>query len=173
MPTPPPPSVAPPPAPKPPSDDGPADARSEDVPADEDEPTTAAGADAAGADEPEAHEADAAGPTRGHLQIEDGERIALNRPVLFGRRPPDAVTIDDVEARVVTLSGSDALSRSHAQIRFDGDAVQVVDLGSANHTYVTAPDGEPVRLREHEPFTIEPGSVISLADAVRITFEAD
>ena len=112
-------------------------------------------------------------PVRGHLQIEDGERIALDRPVLFGRRPPESVTIDDDEARIVTLAGSDALSRSHAQFQFDGSAVQVVDLGSANHTYVTAPGSDPVRLRENEPFTLEPGSVVSLADAVRITFEAD
>lgn len=112
-------------------------------------------------------------PVHGYLQIEDGERIVLDRPVLFGRRPPESVTIDDTEARVVTLAGSDALSRSHAQIRVDGTDVQVVDLGSANHTYVTAPGGDPVRLRENEPFTIEPGSVISLADAVRVTFDVD
>jgi pSer/pThr/pTyr-binding forkhead associated (FHA) protein len=135
------------------------------APVDEDVPTEDAdeGVEGAGGDQ----------PTHGHLQIEGGERIALDRPVLFGRRPPETATIDDNDARVVTLAGSDALSRSHARFRFDGDDVQVEDLDSANHTYVTAPGSDPVRLRPNEPFTIEPGSVVSLADVVRITFEAD
>ena len=124
-------------------------------------------------DDGDATSGDDEGPVHGYLQIEDGERNVLDRPVLFGRRPPETATIDDTEARVVTLAGSDALSRSHAQVRFDGTDVQVVDLGSANHTYVTAPGGDPVRLRENEPFTVEPGSVISLADAVRVTFDTD
>jgi len=111
-------------------------------------------------------------PSLGTLLVEGGEEIELDRPVLIGRRPPDEATIDGEDAQIVTLGGSDALSRSHAQFRFDGWAVQVVDLGSANHTYVTAPGADPVRLRADEPFTIEPGSVVSLADAVRITFDA-
>jgi hypothetical protein len=111
-------------------------------------------------------------PSLGALQIKDGERIELERPVLIGRRPPESATIGDEEATVVTIAGSDALSRSHAEVRLDGWTVQVVDLGSVNHTYVTAPGADPVRLRPDEPFAIEPGAIVNLGAAVEITYEA-
>ena len=49
----------------------------------------------------------------------------------------------------------------------------VRDLGSTNGTTVTLPGQEPVRLRPSEEQGIEPGTVITLADEVALTFEVE
>ena len=49
----------------------------------------------------------------------------------------------------------------------------VRDLGSTNGTTVTLPGEEPVRLRPTEDQGIEPGSVITLADEVSLTYELE
>ncbi len=111
-------------------------------------------------------------PTLGRLARADGDDITLDQPVLIGRKPPESAIIDGVEAHVVTIADADtALSRSHAQIRLDGWDVEVVDLGSTNHTYVTIPGDDPVELQPNEPFTVPVGAVVSLGAAVRLTYE--
>ena len=47
----------------------------------------------------------------------------------------------------------------------------VVDLGSITGTVVTLPGQQPVRLRAHDPFTIVPGTMISVADEVSARFD--
>jgi hypothetical protein len=49
--------------------------------------------------------------------------------------------------------------------------VLVRDLGSTNGTTVTLPGQEPVRLRPTEDQGIEPGTVVTLADEVELTYE--
>ncbi len=53
----------------------------------------------------------------------------------------------------------------------DGWHVLVRDLGSTNGTTVTLPGQEPVRLRPTEDQGIEPGTVVTLADEVVLTYE--
>lgn len=111
-------------------------------------------------------------PTLGRLTSAEGADIELDRPAVIGRKPPETATIGDEDARVITIADADtALSRSHAEIRLSGWDVQVVDLGSTNHTYVTLPGEDPVQLRPNEPFTIPVGAVVSLGVAVRLTYE--
>ena len=111
-------------------------------------------------------------PVLGRLANAAGDDLDLDRPILIGRQPPETATIAGEDARIVTIADADtALSRSHAEIRLTGWDVQVVDLGSTNHTYVTLPDEDPVQLRPDEPFTIPVGTVVSLGVAVRLTYE--
>jgi hypothetical protein len=73
---------------------------------------------------------------------------------------------------VVRLPDPDTvLSRTHVEIRLVDWQVQVVDRDSMNHTYVTLPGQGPTQLRPTEPFPIPVGTVVSLGDAVRLTYE--
>ena len=51
----------------------------------------------------------------------------------------------------------------HARVELHGWDVRVVDLGSANGTYLTGPDGgESRRLQPHEPLTVAAGTELVL-----------
>ena len=63
------------------------------------------------------------------------------------------------------------ISRNHAEFVLEGWQVLVRDLGSTNGTTVTRPGQQPVRLRPHEPLEIEPGTVVSLAGEVVLSYE--
>jgi len=78
------------------------------------------------------------------LVFPDGRRVGIGSEVVtIGRLPECAVVLDDPN-----------VSRRHAQVRREGDAVFVVDLASTNGTRV---NGIPVR--EHR---LAPGDVISV-----------
>ncbi len=78
------------------------------------------------------------------LVLPDGRRVGIGSQVVtIGRLPECAVVLDDPN-----------VSRRHAQVRREGDAVFVVDLGSTNGTRV---NGVPVR--EHR---LVAGDVISV-----------
>ena len=51
--------------------------------------------------------------------------------------------------------------------------VQIVDRDSMNHTYVTVPGHAPTQLRPAEPFPIPLGTVVSMGDSVRFTYEVE
>jgi len=63
------------------------------------------------------------------------------------------------------------ISREHLEVRLEGWHVQVCDLGSTNGTEVTLPGAAPQRLHPHEPATIEPGTVVTLAEVASFTYE--
>jgi hypothetical protein len=78
------------------------------------------------------------------LVFPDGRRVGIGSQVVtIGRLPECAVVLDDPN-----------VSRRHAQVRREGDAIFVVDLGSTNGTRV---NGVPVR--EHR---LVAGDVISV-----------
>jgi pSer/pThr/pTyr-binding forkhead associated (FHA) protein len=55
-----------------------------------------------------------------------GSRFQLNRPVTsMGRHPNSDVFLDDI-----------TVSRRHAELRWENDELQIVDMGSLNGTYV-------------------------------------
>lgn len=111
-------------------------------------------------------------PVLGVLNLSTGDMVPLDRDVVLGRAPyvPDAEA--PVRPHLVQLAspGND-ISRSHIRITIEGWHVQVLDLGSINGTVVTLPGQAPVRLRAHDPFTIVPGTTISLADEVMARFD--
>jgi len=78
------------------------------------------------------------------LVFPDGRRVGIGSQVLtIGRLPECAIVLDDPN-----------VSRRHAQVRREGDAIFVVDLGSTNGTRV---NGVPIR--EHR---LVAGDVISV-----------
>jgi hypothetical protein len=83
------------------------------------------------------------GPTN-WLVLPDGRRVAVtDEAVTIGRLPECAVALDDPN-----------VSRRHAQVRYDGSNVIVVDLGSTNGTKVNG-----VAVREHK---LSPGDRITI-----------
>ncbi len=110
-------------------------------------------------------------PVLGVLRVSTGDVITLDRGVVMGRSPR---TDFDGEERphVVRLpSGDGEISRTHLQVSLDGWDVLVTDLKSTNGTLVTLPGRDPERLRPREPFPIQPGTVVSLADDIYFRYE--
>jgi hypothetical protein len=111
-------------------------------------------------------------PVLGVLRPVAGEDIALDGPLLIGRKPTAGTLIEGEPARVVRLPDPDTvLSRTHLEVRLVDWQVQVVDRDSMNHTYVTVPGQAPTQLRPTEPYPIPVGTVVSLGDAVQLTYE--
>lgn len=112
-------------------------------------------------------------PPLGVLRLSTGGSVLLDRGVLLGRAPRvDADQPAGLRPHVLRVGGPDRdISRNHAELVLEGWRVLVRDLGSTNGTTVTRPGQQPVRLRPGEPQEIEPGTVLSLADEVVISYE--
>jgi pSer/pThr/pTyr-binding forkhead associated (FHA) protein len=105
------------------------------------------------------------------LRLSTGDVITLDRSVVMGRSPR---TNFDGEERphIVKLPGGDGeISRTHLQVSLDGWDVLIIDLKSTNGTLVTLPGRDPERLRPSEPFPIQPGTVVTLADDIYFRYE--
>ena len=110
-------------------------------------------------------------PVLGVLRLSTGDVITLDRSVVMGRSPR---TDFDGEERphIVKLPGGDGeISRTHLQVSLDGWDVLIIDLKSTNGTLVTLPGRDPERLRPSEPFPIQPGTVVTLADDIYFRYE--
>ncbi len=111
-------------------------------------------------------------PALGRLLFTTGDVVSLDRGVLMGRGPtvPDGTDADRPHVVQLGADGVD-ISREHLEVRLEGWHVQVCDLGSTNGTEVTLPGTSPQRLHPHEPATIEPGTVVTLAEVASFTYE--
>ena len=113
-------------------------------------------------------------PCLGELRFTDGTVVRLDQPVVLGRKPPAEPTVGGEPARSVRLDDPDTvLSRTHVEVRLVDWQVLIVDRDSMNHTFVEVPGHAPVQLRPAEPFPILLGSIVSLGDAVRCTYEVE
>lgn len=114
-------------------------------------------------------------PPLGVLRISTGGVVPLDRGVLLGRAPRVNEELPpNQRPHLIRVGGVDRdISRNHAEVVLEGWHVLVRDLGSTNGTTVTLPGEEPVRLRPTEDHGIEPGTVITLADEVSLTYEVD
>jgi len=114
-------------------------------------------------------------PSLGVLRISTGGSVPLDRGVLLGRAPRVNEELPaNQRPHLVRVGGVDRdISRNHAEIVLEGWHVLVRDLGSTNGTTVTLPGQEPVRLRPTEDQGIEPGTVVTLADEVELTYEVE
>ena len=112
-------------------------------------------------------------PSLGVLRMSTGGSVPLDRGVLLGRAPRVNEELPaNQRPHLVRVGGPDRdISRNHAEIVLEGWHVLVRDLGSTNGTTVTLPGQEPVRLRPTEDQGIEPGTVVTLADEVVLTYE--
>jgi hypothetical protein len=106
------------------------------------------------------------------LVLSTGQVVAVDRTVLLGRAPQvSRVTNRDLPRLVTLPSPQQDISRTHAEVRADGDDVLVTDLHSTNGTLVTRPGNSERRLTPGEATVIEHGEVVDLGDGVTFTVE--
>lgn len=111
-------------------------------------------------------------PPPARIVLSSGMVVALNRPVLIGRAPQVSRVANAQLPRLVTVpSPNHDISRTHAQVRQDGDDVVVTDLNSTNGVMLVADGSSPRRLHPGDPTVVEPGSVVDLGDGVTFTVE--
>lgn len=106
------------------------------------------------------------------LVLNTGLIVALDRPVLLGRAPQAArVSSREMPRLVAVPSPQQDISRTHAEVRMDGDDVLVTDLDSTNGVHVLRPGGGARRLRPGEPRVLAPDETIDLGDGVTFVVE--
>jgi len=112
-------------------------------------------------------------PPLGVLRLASGDVVSLDRGVLLGRSPKVNADLPAAERPhlVRVPSPENDISRNHVEVVLEGWHVLVRDLGSTNGTTVALPGQVPVRLRPGDQQLIEPGTTITLADEVSLTFE--
>jgi hypothetical protein len=101
------------------------------------------------------------------LSLSTGQQVELDRPVLIGRAPESSRFGFGETPRLVTVpSPQQDISRTHVEIKPEGDSVLVTDLRSTNGTVVVLPGSPPRRLHPGESVPVPPGTVVDLGDGV-------
>jgi len=108
---------------------------------------------------------------RGRVRISSGGEYTLDRNVIVGRRPKATRITGTMPHLVAVASPEQDISRSHLEIRVEGDSVVAVDLDTTNGSIMHRNGSEPMRLHPHEPMVVVSGDVIDIGDGVSITFE--
>ncbi len=108
----------------------------------------------------------------GRVRVSSGQVVTLDRTVVIGRRPrATRASGADLPHLVAVDSPQQDISRSHLEIRPEGDTVLVVDLHTTNGSTLLRPGNEPVRLHPGESTLVLSGDVIDLGDGVTLLFE--
>ena len=111
-------------------------------------------------------------PPPAKLLLSSGLVVSLNRPVLLGRAPQVSRVANREIPRLVTVaSPNQDISRTHAEIRMEGEEVVVTDLRSTNGVLLLRQGVGPQRLHPGEPTVVEPGVVVDLGEGVTFTVE--
>ncbi len=101
------------------------------------------------------------------LELSTGQVVELDRPVLIGRAPESSRFTFGETPRLVTVpSPQQDISRTHVEIKLEGDNVLVTDLRSTNGTVVVLPGSPPRRLHPGESMPVPHGTVVDLGDGV-------
>lgn len=101
------------------------------------------------------------------LSLSTGQQVELDRPVLIGRAPESSRFGFGETPRLVTVpSPQQDISRTHVEIKAEGDSVLVTDLRSTNGTVVVLPGAPPRRLHPGESVPVPTGTVVDLGDGV-------
>ncbi|SDD43075.1 FHA domain-containing protein [Sanguibacter gelidistatuariae] len=108
------------------------------------------------------------------IRMSSGLSVPLDRAVLIGRAPVvSRVAARDLPRLVTVVSPNQDISRTHAQVRVDGEDVLVTDLNSTNGMLLVEPGLPPRRLRSGEPTPLRAHAVVDLGDDVTFTLESD
>ena len=103
-------------------------------------------------------------PPLGVLLLDDGSTLRLDTDYVVGREPgvDDDVAAD--RARPLRITGpASGVSRRHVRVRLNGWRVEVVELHSANGTFLHRPGAaEPERLTPGVPVVATPGARIDV-----------
>lgn len=106
------------------------------------------------------------------IVLSTGLVVEVDRPVLIGRAPQVERVANRELPRLVTVpSPQQDISRTHAEVRVEGEQVLVTDLDSTNGVFVTRASSGARRLRPGEPSAVEPDEVVDLGDGVTFTVE--
>jgi hypothetical protein len=103
-------------------------------------------------------------PTLGVLVLDDGSAFGLDMGYVLGREPQHDPEVLDGSARPLKITdGEGVVSRRHVRVSLVGWDVQVIDLGSANGTFVQFP-GDPQlhQLTAHHPVVVGPGTQVTM-----------
>ncbi|MBN8424504.1 FHA domain-containing protein [Microbacterium esteraromaticum] len=116
--------------------------------------------------------ADEPATTHGTARLSTGQVVELDRTVIIGRRPRTTRASGESMPHLVAVdSPQQDISRSHLEIRPEGDSVVVIDLRTTNGSTLIRPGTDPVRLHPGEPTLVLGGDVVDLGDGVTVTFE--
>ena len=99
------------------------------------------------------------------LELANGERIGVLSELLLGRSPRVRRAELDRIPSLVSVE-HESVSRTHARIAVDGERVTLEDLGSANGTRVTDPDGTVRDLVVGAPTALSEGMVVLIGDRI-------
>ncbi len=109
-------------------------------------------------------------PAPGRLELSTGRTVLLDRPVVVGRRPRATRVGEDVPQLITVESPSQDISRSHIEVRREGESAVVVDLDTTNGTVLHRDGANPMRLHPGEPTMLLEGDVLDLGDEVTVTY---
>ena len=108
-------------------------------------------------------------PARYRIRVGNREPIALDAPVLIGRRPiPPRIPLGTPPRLVRVPSPHGEVSGTHVEVMQRGSSIIVTDLKSTNATIVLVPGSAPLRLRQGESVVVTPGTVVDIGDGNRI-----
>lgn len=109
-------------------------------------------------------------PVLGQLRLPSGEVIAIDRPIVIGRKPVATELIGGEVPLPLTID-DDVVTRNHAQILIEEWHVLIVDLDSTNQTMITIPGQAPRVVAPNDPCVILPGTEIDLGGFGPVVFE--
>ncbi|MGH3242876.1 MAG: FHA domain-containing protein, partial [Spirillospora sp.] len=114
-------------------------------------------------------------PPLGVLIVDDGQTIPLDDDQLVGRLPGRAPEVTGGQAHPIPLNDAEgSVSRRHALVRLHEWQVEVVDLGSANGTWLRRPGEEEFqRLPPDSPADLPPGATLRIGQTRTVRFESN
>lgn len=111
-------------------------------------------------------------PAPGRLRVSTGQIVPLNRTVVLGRRPRSTrITGTDLPHLIAVESPQQDISRSHVELRVEGDSIIATDLHTTNGTLLLRSGSDPVRLHPGEATVVVPGDVLDLGDGITVAVE--
>jgi len=108
----------------------------------------------------------------GRIRLSTGQVTSLDRTVIIGRRPRSTrASGANLPHLIAVESPQQDISRSHLEVRPEGDTVVVIDLHTTNGSTLLRPGADPVRLHPGEQTLVLSGDVVDLGDGVTVAFE--
>ena len=108
----------------------------------------------------------------GRVRVSTGQVVTLDRTVIIGRRPRSTrASGADLPHLIAVESPQQDISRSHLEIRPEGDTVVVVDLHTTNGSTLLRSGSDPLRLHPGEQTLVLSDDVVDLGDGVTVVFE--
>jgi hypothetical protein len=111
-------------------------------------------------------------PAPGRIRVSTGQVLLLDRTVVIGRRPRSTrVSGTDLPHLVAVDSPQQDISRSHVELRVEGESIVATDLRTTNGTTLLRAGSDPVRLHPGEATVVIAGDVLDLGDGITVAIE--